>query len=330
MDEIGFSSCAQGFDSAASLLPRTVSEALMRLPQSLRASASEIRLDSKVTTAFPDRQPDRTVSGSCDIRECFLQLCRHSVYCFQDSIAQGFIPLPGGHRAGLCGSAVTENGAVTGMRDISMICIRIARQLSGASDMLKDRMLGTRGMLIAGAPCSGKTTILRDAACALASGRWGRRYRVAVIDCRGELCAVYNGKPQLDTGGSFVLDGFPKSSGMLQAVRCLAPEYIICDEIGGPEDTDAVTACSNTGAAVIAAVHAGSIGELLRRPQTGMLIGCGAFDTAVMLDASRTGRVGGVYRINNNSEEEQNEMDRFASDNTLRAVCGKRTLLKIG
>ena len=31
---------------------------------------------------------------------------------------------------------------------------------------------------------------------------------------------------------SDVLTGFPKGEGILQAVRCLSPELIICDEAG--------------------------------------------------------------------------------------------------
>lgn len=330
MNEISSASLVRGFDGAAALLGTRTASVLKKLPAELRSSASEISVGEAVSVECGVARQEIALPDGSDIQSVFMQLCRNSVYSFRDTIAQGYIPLPGGHRAGLCGTAVIENGKVTGMRDISRICIRIARQIPGAADGLKSYILGTRGALFSGAPCSGKTTLLRDTAYALASGRWGRRRRTVIIDSRGELAAVYNGTPQLDTGGCFILDGYPKAEGMLQAIRCLAPEYIICDEIGGSEEAAAVTQCTNTGAVVIASVHAGSASELLRRPQLAPLTESGAFDTLIQLkQGASPGTVEGIYSMNGITEDFENEMDMYADDPSLRVLCRKRTLHKI-
>ena len=40
--------------------------------------------------------------------ECFLRACEYSVHTYASRIRDGFIPLDGGHRVGVCGSAVTD------------------------------------------------------------------------------------------------------------------------------------------------------------------------------------------------------------------------------
>ncbi len=66
--------------------------------------------------------------------------------------------------------------------------------------------VGVSNILIAGAPSSGKTTILKG----FVQARW-RRHSVALVDERNEIAAVYRGIPQNDVGNcTDVLDGFPK------------------------------------------------------------------------------------------------------------------------
>ena len=45
--------------------------------------------------------------------------------------ANGYITAAGGHRIGLCGQAVVQEGLMTGFRQISSLCIRVARDFSG-------------------------------------------------------------------------------------------------------------------------------------------------------------------------------------------------------
>ena len=53
-------------------------------------------------------------------------------------------------------------------------------------------------------------------------------------DERSELGACYQGVPQNDLGmRTDVLDGCPKSEGMLMLIRSMAPAVVAVDEIGG-------------------------------------------------------------------------------------------------
>ena len=55
---------------------------------------------------------------------------------------------------------------------------------------------------------------------------------ISVIDERGEIAAMHRGVPQNDIGiRTDVLDNIPKTLGIKMAVRSLAPQVIVADEI---------------------------------------------------------------------------------------------------
>lgn len=63
-----------------------------------------------------------------------LQLvCENSIYSYQHQIAEGYITLSGGHRVGISGSCVVENGKVININYINSLNFRIARQIIGIS-----------------------------------------------------------------------------------------------------------------------------------------------------------------------------------------------------
>lgn len=263
-------------------LPLKTAERLIKLPDGIkRNELCELRLRmGRPATAV-------TISGrsiACsrpltkqDIEDCFGELCRYSVHSFRREIAEGYITLPEGHRAGFCGTAVIRGDGIETLRDISSINLRLAKEIKGCGEALyhavfEDRL---RSLLIVGAPLSGKTTVLRDLTRLL-----GERHKVALIDSRNELAACHDGAPQLDVGlNTDVLSGYPKSEGMEIALRTLSPEVIICDEIGN--DFSAIEQCIHCGVKLIATAHASSLEELSKRRDIAGLIG--SFDCIAVL-----------------------------------------------
>jgi stage III sporulation protein AA len=307
------------FDNAAGYLGQ-LGNLMKKLSAPLRASAQEIRLrcgrpvalsvgrDNVFLTAdgipvYPEALSslpgDLVRTDRREMEEIFLRMCGSSVHTHQHQISEGYITVPGGHRAGICGTAVTENGRVVNIRDISSINLRVARQIFGASDEVLAAIADGRsicGALIAGPPGCGKTTVLRDIARRLSScGRFS--LRTALIDERGELAATDMGAARSDVGAMCdVLDGYPKGSGMMQALRSLSPDVIICDEIGGSEDAKAVEYSLNCGACVIASAHAGSAAELANRPQLAGLLRSGAFQKIILLcGREKPGKIKEIY-----------------------------------
>ncbi|MBO5797303.1 MAG: Flp pilus assembly complex ATPase component TadA, partial [Clostridia bacterium] len=133
-------------------------------------------------------------------------------------------------------------------------------------------------LLICGQPASGKTTLLRDLICRLATGISPRR--LTVVDERGELL-LDNDQP------CEVLLGYPKAVGIEQALRTLSPEGIVFDELGSEEEVKAVLQCLNSGVAAICTLHADGIESLKRRPAARAALQSGAFEYVALLSGRR-------------------------------------------
>lgn len=230
-----------------------------------------------------------------DITDTFHNICNYSVYSRQNEIINGFVTMHGGHRAGICGTAVCSNGSLSNIRDISSINIRIAREHRGCSKALA-QLIGSAegGALICGAPCSGKTTVLRDYSRYLSTELCKN---VALIDERGELAGTAMGVYQNDIGFCDVYDGYKKSEGMMHALRSMAPDVIICDEIGSDDDTMAIEHALNCGVSVIATVHSANVNELKRKYGIQKLLSLNAFSKIVFLKGKSN--AGEISRIMN-------------------------------
>lgn len=193
--------------------------------------------------------------------------------------AQGYITAPGGHRIGLCGQYIVQGSAVTGIREVHSICIRIARDFVGISPVV-----GTSGsILIIGPPGSGKTTMLRDVIRMVSNSCDGS---IAVVDERGEIFPPGCG---FDTGrNTDVLSLCPKTHGIMMALRTLGARWIALDEITERNDGQALHQALNCGVKFIATAHAGSIKDLRSRPLYSAFIDRGVFETVLVMQPDKS------------------------------------------
>ena len=219
------------------------------------------------------------------------RMCQNSLYAKQEELKNGFVTLPGGHRAGFCGRAVMEGGRVRFLTDISSINLRIAHEIRGAADKVLPHLLCGNDIyntLIVSPPGAGKTTLLRDIARLLGSQKMG--FRVGIADERGEIAAMYRGVPQCDVGiFTDVYDGFPKAAAMEMLLRGMSPKVVITDELGDEADEEAVRALTHRGVRVICSLHGTGRDDALARPGIGALLRGGIFKKVITL--------GGVGKI---------------------------------
>lgn len=268
---------------------RSVFEVRLRVGKPIMLTCAECSWFVDERSQLHDLPKNPYIVTKNDLADSIVSMCSHSVHSHQHEFKSGFISLRGGHRAGICGTAVMSDGKISTVRDITSVNLRIAREVTGAADALMKLIFQDYicGILIVGIPSSGKTTVLRDLARQLASGKTGRFAKVAIVDERCELGAVYDGVPQNDLGySSDILNCYTKAEGIITAVRTLSPHVIICDEIGGGE-ADGIIEGLNSGVKVIATAHAGSIDELVRRPQIMKLIESGAFEKVAQLSSAQ-------------------------------------------
>ena len=235
-------------------------------------------------------------------------MSRFSLYAAQEEIRQGFLTIQGGHRVGVAGRTLAENGSVRVMRSISFLNVRVAHEKKGCADRVMRFLYTENGRflntLIISPPRRGKTTLLRDIirqasdGCRAGPGEtWIPVISVGVVDERSELGACYEGCPQNDVGArTDVLDCCPKSQGMMMLVRSMSPDLIAVDEIGGEEDARAVEYAGSCGCALAASAHGGSMEEIWEKPGLKRLAEEGFFKRFILLDKEGpVGRVKGIY-----------------------------------
>ena len=70
---------------------------------------------------------------------------------------------------------------------------------------------------------------------------------------------------------------------MMQAIRSMAPDIIVCDEIGSNEDAAAIEHSINCGVTLVATVHASSETELRQKENIRSIVKMGAFGKIVFL-----------------------------------------------
>lgn len=192
------------------------------------------------------------------------------------TVAKGYLTAPGGHRIGLCGEAVLQNGTMTGLRQITSLCIRVARDIPGIARKLQCH---TGSILILGKPGCGKTTLLRD----LIRLR-SEVESIGVVDERGELFPA-----GFDTGSrTDILTGCGKAQGIEALLRTMSPGTIAVDEITAGEDCVALIQAGWCGINLLATAHAASREDLLHRPVYKPLTKSGLFDTLVILHSDKS------------------------------------------
>lgn len=97
----------------------------------------EIRIRSNGTIELKYRDKSHILKERIkyeDILETLQIICENSIYSYQNEICNGYITVKGGHRVGISGNCVTENGKVINIKYISSLNFRIARQILGCSN----------------------------------------------------------------------------------------------------------------------------------------------------------------------------------------------------
>lgn len=243
-----------------------------------RSSLQELRLrldaPPELVSCDSVQRLGRQVSSE-DLSYCVNAASRYSPWAAA-TIAQGFLTVSGGHRIGLCGEAVLKNKEITGIRKVTSLCIRVARDFPG----IGSSAAGLRGsMLILGAPGRGKTTLLRDIARQISE-----KSTVVVVDERGEIFpSGFVRGDRMD-----VLTGVPKAGGVEMVLRTMGPEWIAVDEITAEEDCRSLLQAQGCGVRLLATAHAGSLDEFRVRPIYKALLDNHVFDYLLILHSDRS------------------------------------------
>ena len=255
------------YEQSCEFLPHRLKSLALSLPDKQKERVEELRLrvmhPLTVLTlegelnAAPDGRASLVTAE--DLEQMLGAVTEYSRYACIETLRQGFLPLRGGFRLGVCGSAVVRDGEVSNLKDISSLALRIVCEHIGLGSDIAPQLFSADGRflstLILSPPGGGKTTLLRDLV------------RVAVIDERCELAVCCKGRAQMELGNhTDVLSLCPKAVGIPMVLRGMNPQVIAVDEITAEEDIRAMCLAANCGVGLLASIHAASVDELHQKP----------------------------------------------------------------
>lgn len=316
------------------ILPDSLSRALKRAMDAYPGDLYELRLIrgrgaftvtsegilflQQTGALTPAPGPSPVLVTAEELEEILRRAVGYSGFAHEEELRQCFLTRGDGTRIGI---AFGGAGGSLGCGTVNSLNIRFPLAPSVFSDNAAAELLkGLRGgLLIAGAPNTGKTTLLRACCRCLSDGRDGQCRKVCAVDERMELAGE---------GGAFdlgrctdVIAGRSKHEAILTALRLLSPDVIVCDEIGSFRETESILEGLNSGVRFIAAMHAADLPELIRRSQFLRLFGENVFDRVALLDPARKGVIRAVYSHEEVEDEIRRGRGPFLRGGAGRGLC---------
>ena len=118
------------------LLPSGLREVLQKMNLDV-AGLQEIRLRAEqpaVILSHGKEYVSQTVIHRRQLEETLAYLGNYSLYAYEEEIRRGYLSLPGGHRVGIAGRVVVEDGNIRTITAISSLNLRFAHQILGCAD----------------------------------------------------------------------------------------------------------------------------------------------------------------------------------------------------
>lgn len=202
-------------------------------------------------------EEDAIVAEESDIDGVVYAATDFSVYANDEKIRCGFLSVDSGIRIGIAGECVWESGRISTIKNFTSLNIRIPHNVIGCSNRLysewKKRNMGS--VLIISPPGMGKTTLLKD----IIRNLKETKKNILVIDERGELGV------ELDNPFCDVIRFAEKKYAFSYAIRSLAPQIVVTDELGTDDDFRFVEETVRGGMAVFASMHGRSVAFAQKR-----------------------------------------------------------------
>ncbi|MCM2531695.1 stage III sporulation protein AA [Neobacillus pocheonensis] len=285
-------------------LPKNIAALIDQIPPNQKDELEEIRIRINRPIEITLKGAPRFLSYIIQPDDAFHlmnKISHFSIYTLEEELKRGYITVSGGHRIGLAGKVILEEGKVKAIRDVSSFNIRIAREKVGIAETIIPFVFKGNWMhtMVIGPPQTGKTTLLRDIARIISTGNMKEGIhasKVGIVDERSEIAGCVNGVPQLTFGHRLdVLDACPKAEGMMMMIRSMSPDVLIVDEIGRKEDAEAIQEAVHAGIKLIMTTHGTSMDEIRKRPSLREILDQRIFQRFVVL--SRKAGPGTITQI---------------------------------
>ena len=112
--------------------------------QAIQPQLQEIRIRVNRPIILKLRQADILIDykiSQTEIMQTLEKLCENSIYAYKNQICNGYLTIKGGHRIGLTGTTVVEDGKIINLKYITSFNFRIARQILGCGNKFLEEII---------------------------------------------------------------------------------------------------------------------------------------------------------------------------------------------
>ena len=81
-------------------------------------------------------------------------------------------------------------------------------------------------------------------------------------------------------------------------IRSMSPDIIVCDEIGGEEDIEAINYAMSSGVKGIFTIHASTLEDIYLNNKIKELLEKNIIETIIFLDEKKRGNIKEIYKLN--------------------------------
>lgn len=189
------------------------------------------------------------------INEIVRNATKNSLYAYETEISNGYISYDGGIRIGIIGKGNISEGNFIAYKNFYSLCIRIPRQIFNLKKEINDILEDFENTLIISPPGCGKTTLCREMARILSNTN-----DTLIIDERYELCGeTFTMKMGMQCD---LVSGIAKSVLYENIIRTMSPQIVVCDELFGNDDIEAIKRITLSGIKCLATYHAKNIRDI--------------------------------------------------------------------
>lgn len=293
-------------DDILKVLPEKISSEILNVGSNSQITEIRLRVNKRVIVITSNVEVFLSyIITLNDLLDILIKISKNSLYAIQNDINNGYVVIKGGHRIGICGEVVIQDGNIKNIKYINSMNIRVSRQLMGCADKLMDKIIengNLKNTLIVSPPGCGKTTMLRDVIRQVSNGVkrldfYGKN--IGLVDERGEIASVSEGIANLDVGiRTDIMSNCTKSLGIEMLTRSMGISVIATDEIGSINDIEAIKYASLSGVNLIFTMHGKNIEDIIRKTGMKELVDEGLFKRVVILSNSTgPGRIEKVHNL---------------------------------